>query len=130
MTRRHASGTWRRTCGTIRRPPASPAAAASSSAAAIATAAPRPAPSACAEQREAAERRDAAGQRAGGERRAGDDRRAHPLRVAVRRERVDHREPARRPGPGQAGDQRGGGERDQHGTFVWKYMTQNTRRLA
>ena len=27
--RRHASGTWRRTCGTIRRPAASPAAAAS-----------------------------------------------------------------------------------------------------
>ena len=82
-----------------------------------------------AEEREAAEGRDAADDRAAGERRARERRDPHPLRVAVRRERVDHREAARRPGAGEAGDERSGRERDQHGTFVWKYMTQNTRRL-
>jgi len=81
-----------------------------------------------AEQREAAERRDPAGERAAGERRAGQRGRAHPPRIAMRRKRVDHREAARRPRTGQAGDQRGDGERDQHGVFVWKYMTQKTRR--
>jgi hypothetical protein len=44
-------------------------------------------------------------------------------------ERLDHREPARRPRAGDPGGERGEGEHPgQHGTFVWKYMTQYTRR--
>ena len=46
IRRRHDSGTWRRTCGRIRAPRASPTAAASATAAATASAAGPPAPSA------------------------------------------------------------------------------------
>ena len=82
-----------------------------------------------AEQGEPAERDHAAGERAGGERRARDHGRPQPLRVAARRERLDHREPARRPRAGHARDQRGDDhDGRQHLTFVWKYMTQNTLR--
>ena len=47
MTRRHDSGTCRRTCGTIRTPRASPIAAAIATAAATAAAPVPPAPSHC-----------------------------------------------------------------------------------
>ena len=83
------------------------------------------------EQRQAAERRHAAGERAGRERGAGHERRAQAPGVAVRRERVDHREPARRPRAGHARDQTRGeqdGLEHQQDTLVWKYMTQNTFR--
>ena len=72
-----------------------------------------------AEQREAAERHDPAGQRPGGERRAGDRGRPQPPGVAGGRERLHHREAARRPRAGHAG--RDGGDRDhrrQHFVFV------------
>ncbi len=81
------------------------------------------------QRRQPAERRHAPGRRAGRERRAGDRGHAQAPGVAVGRERVDHREAARRPGAGDPRQHRGEDERGQHGTFVWKYMTQNTRRL-
>jgi transcription-repair coupling factor (superfamily II helicase) len=69
------------------------------------------------EQREAAEGQHAAGQSAGGERRAGDRGRPQPPGVALRRERLDHREPARRPRAGDPRDEREGDhDRRQHFT--------------
>jgi len=86
-----------------------------------------------AERGQAAERDRPAERRPGRERGACRHRPPPPARMAVGPERVDHREAARRPRAGQPGDepgerQRDGGELHQHGTFVWKYMTQNTLR--
>ena len=110
-TRRHDSGTWRRTCGTIR------------SAARLADrrrhrdhrrhhGCARATRADClAELRQPAERQHAAGERAEREREAGDERRSQPAGVARRRQRLDHREAARRPRAGDAGGERRGGER-------------------
>jgi hypothetical protein len=83
---------------------------------------------------ERTERRDAAGQHAGQERDARRERRAAAAGVTGTPDRLDHREPAGRPRPGEADQQGGGRERQlqwlggQHGTLVWKYMTQKTLR--
>jgi hypothetical protein len=63
-----------------------------------------------AERRQPAERDRPAGERAGREGQARRHRRGHPAGVAVRRQRVDHREAAGRPRAGQPGDDRGGDE--------------------
>ena len=107
--RRHDSGTWRRTCGHDPR------------AARLAdrrrqrdrgrrdrgARAER-----LAEQREAAEGDRAAHQRADREGRARGDGHPHPPGVALRGERLHHREAARGPGAGDAGRRRG---EDEHG---------------
>ena len=69
-----------------------------------------------------------------GERRRGGERGAQAAGVSGRADRLDHREAARRPGPGRPDQQPGGGQRDeqqrihQQGTLVSKYMTQKTLR--
>ena len=69
------------------------------------------------------------GERAGGEGRARDERGAAPAVVPGRPDRLDHREAARRPRPGEAGPEGADCERGrQHLTFVSKYWTQKTRR--
>ena len=64
----------------------------------------RPAAERAPEQREPAERQHAAGERSGRERHARDGGRPQPPGIAGGRERLHHREPARRPRPGHAGD--------------------------
>ncbi len=85
-----------------------------------------------AERREQAEGDHAARERPDRERDAGRDRRRPPAGVADRADRLDHREPARRPGAADAGEQRrdeqGELEPAQQGTLVWKYITQKTLR--
>jgi hypothetical protein len=72
------------------------------------------------ELRQPAEGQHPACERAGREGEAGDERRPQPTRVARGRQRLDHRESARRPRAGDPGGERGGGEHPgQHrGTFV------------
>ena len=65
-----------------------------------------------AEQCQPAEGDRAARQRADGERRARGDRHPHAPGVALRSERLHHREAARGPGAGDAGRRRG---EDEHG---------------
>jgi hypothetical protein len=68
------------------------------------------------EQRQAAERDRATGQGAGRERRARRERGPQPPRVAVRGERLHHREATGRPRAGHAGRRRGEHEHGlQHG---------------
>ncbi len=69
-----------------------------------------------AEPRQPAEGQHAAGERAEREGDAGDERGPQPPGVPGGRQRLDHREPARRPRAGQPGRERGGGEHPgQHG---------------
>ena len=77
-----------------------------------------------AREREPPERDRAAGERAERERGAGCQRRAQPPRVAVRGERVDHREAARRPRAGHPGGERCGDQaRGQHDRRGYKLRT-------
>ena len=87
-----------------------------------------------AERAKGAERHDAADEGAERERDARRQRGRAAAGVPDGPDRLDHREAARRPGPGQPGEEGGGSECEleavhaQHGTLVWKYMTQKTLR--
>ena len=75
------------------------------------------------QHRQAAKQRGAAGERTEGERGAGGQEQAAAALPRRAGERVHHREAARRPRAGHAGEHGGRPERDlevaQHGTSVW-----------